>query len=130
MVENTGPRDGPLPRSPARPENDERLKPLTEEGSITVELALAELRRGTDVRMTGLEGRLALLYQRDDLHDRRADELSRQLQDLDDRLTAAEREQVTRGSLDTRFRHTVATLSLITAAAAVLATVVTAFLAR
>ncbi|MEV5572725.1 hypothetical protein AB0L06_21990 [Spirillospora sp. NPDC052269] len=103
---------------------------MTEEGSLTVELALAELRRGTDVRIAGLEGRLALLLQRDDLHDRRADDLIRRLQDLDDRLTAAEREQVTRGSLDTRFRHTVALLSLITAAAAVLATVVTAFLGR
>ncbi|MEV4254585.1 hypothetical protein AB0J52_15655 [Spirillospora sp. NPDC049652] len=103
---------------------------MTEEGPFTVELALAELRRGTDVRIAGLEGRIALLYQRDDLHDRRGDELSRQIQDLDDRLTAAEREQVTRGSLDTRFRHTVALLSLITAAAAVLATVVTALLSR
>ncbi|MCP2335887.1 hypothetical protein [Actinomadura rupiterrae] len=103
---------------------------MTEEGSITVELALAELRRGIDVRSIELEGRLALLDQRDDLHDRRGDEFARQLQDLDDRLTRAEREQVTRAGLDARFRHTVALLSLITAAAAVLATVVAAYLAR
>ncbi|MGK5556978.1 hypothetical protein ACSNOI_35755 [Actinomadura kijaniata] len=90
---------------------------MHQEGPLTVELALAELRRGMDVRLTSLEGQLALLLQRDEHHERQITDQVRLLSEVEDRLTRVEREQVTRGHLETRFRHTVALLSMLAAAA-------------
>ncbi|WP_067482592.1 hypothetical protein [Actinomadura hibisca] len=92
---------------------------MIEEGPITVELALAELRRGVDVRLANLEGQLALLFQRNELHERQMADQTRLVAELEDRLSASEREQVTRGHLDNRFRHTVSLLSMLAAAASV-----------
>ncbi|MFG2002947.1 hypothetical protein ACGFNU_27685 [Spirillospora sp. NPDC048911] len=101
---------------------------MTEDGAFTLELAIAELRRDTDVRLANQEGRLALLAQSDELHERRADDQARLIEDLDARLSAAEREQVTRAHLDNRFRHTIALLSLIAAMASVAVAALIAFL--
>ncbi|MBW8482231.1 hypothetical protein [Actinomadura parmotrematis] len=92
---------------------------MTEEGSATVDLALAELRRGFDVRLAELEGRLVLAVERGEVRERRIDDQNRLLDELADRLVTAEREQVTHGQLDDRFRHTVALLSLIATVASV-----------
>ncbi|GAA4105899.1 MULTISPECIES: hypothetical protein [Actinomadura] len=102
--------------------------PIT--GPITMELALAELRRGVDVRLAGLEGRMALLHQRADVQERRAEDQARLLEELGDRLVAIEREQVTRGHLDNRFRHTVALLSLLAAVASTVVGAAVALLGR
>ncbi|WP_433336089.1 hypothetical protein [Spirillospora sp. CA-294931] len=101
---------------------------MTEEGPITLELALSELRRDIDVGMAGMEGRLALLFQRNELQERQVVEQARVIDELADRLATAEREQVTRGHLDNRFRHTVATLSMLAAAASAAVALVAIFL--
>ncbi|KAB2349436.1 hypothetical protein [Actinomadura rudentiformis] len=103
---------------------------MTEDGAFTVELAIAELRRGIDVRLANQEGQIALLYQRNELHERRADDHARLIEELEARLSAAEREQVTRAHLDNRFRHTLALLSLIATMASVAVGILIAFLGR
>ncbi|GAA2586139.1 hypothetical protein SMC26_26745 [Actinomadura fulvescens] len=103
---------------------------MTEDGAFTLELAISELRRGIDVRLATQEGQLALLCQRDESHERRADEQARLIEDIDARLSAAEREQVTRAHLDNRFRHTIALLSLLAATASVAAGILIALLGR
>ncbi|MDL4774952.1 MULTISPECIES: hypothetical protein [Thermomonosporaceae] len=103
---------------------------MTEKGPITLELALAELRRGIEVRLAGLEGRIALLGQRDELHERQVADQAREIGELEDRVGAAERDQVTRGQLDNRFRHTVALLSLLAATASVAIGLLTTLLSR
>ncbi|MQY08089.1 hypothetical protein [Actinomadura macrotermitis] len=103
---------------------------MTEEGPITVELALSELRRGFDVRLAELEGRLTLMLQRSELRERQWDAQTRLIDELEARLMIAEREQVTRGQLETRFRHTVALLSLIATAASVVVGLLAALLSR
>ncbi|MEU5884217.1 hypothetical protein [Spirillospora sp. NPDC047279] len=103
---------------------------MTEDGPITMELAISELRRDFDVRQANQEGRLALLYQRNELNERRTDDQARLIEELDARLSAAEREQVTRAHLDNRFRQTVALLSLIAAIASVGVGILVAFLGR
>jgi hypothetical protein len=94
--------------------------------ATAVELAISELRRGLEVGITNMEGQIALLQQLQEQHARRVDEHARLLDDLGERLTATERDQVTQTQLDTRFRHTIALLSLIFTAASVAATVVLA----
>ncbi|HEX2315868.1 MAG TPA: hypothetical protein VHJ17_19135 [Thermomonospora sp.] len=96
--------------------------------TAAVELAISELRRGLEVGMANVEGQIALLHQLQDHHERRVDEHARLLDELGERITAAERDQVTRGQLDTRFRHTVALLGLIVTAASVVATTVLAMI--
>ncbi|WP_157430593.1 hypothetical protein [Actinomadura macra] len=95
-----------------------------------MELALSELRRDTDVQLANLEGQLALLFQRNELNELQARDQARQLNELEDRLSAAEREQVTRAHLDNRFRHTLALLSLIAAIASVAVALLTTMLSR
>lgn len=95
-----------------------------------MELALAELRRGVEVRLANLEGRIALLCQRDELYERQVAEQARLIDDLEDRIGAAEREQVTRGQLDNRFRHTLALLSLLAATASVAIGLMTTLISR
>ncbi|MFC6929933.1 hypothetical protein ACFQHO_05980 [Actinomadura yumaensis] len=95
-----------------------------------MELALSELRRGFDVRLANLEGQLALLFQRNELSERQLDAQTRQIGELEDRVGAIQREQVTRGHLDSRFRHTVALLSLIAASASVAVALLAAVLSR
>ncbi len=95
-----------------------------------MELALSELRRGVDVRLAGLEGQLALLFQRNELNERQARDQSRLIDELEDRLGAAERDQVTRGHLDNRFRQTVALLSLLAATASVAVALLTTLVGR
>lgn len=102
---------------------------MTEEAPA-IELAISELRRGVDVGLANIEGQLALLCQQNAQHERRADEHARLISELDDRLTLTERDQVTRGHLDSRFRHTVALLGLIVAAASVLVGLALAMLGR
>jgi hypothetical protein len=98
-------------------------------GQGAVDLAISELRRGLEVGMANVEGQIALLHQLQDHHERRMDDHTRLLDELDERLSLAERHQVTRAQLETRFRHTVALLGLIVTAASVLATTVLALLA-
>ncbi|MBO2453991.1 hypothetical protein J4573_43365 [Actinomadura barringtoniae] len=95
-----------------------------------MELALSELRRGIDVRLAGLEGQLALCCQRNELNERQAIDQSRLVDELETRLSTAEREQVTRGQLDNRFRQTVALLSLVATTASVAAGVLVALVGR
>lgn len=87
-----------------------------------VELAISELRRGLEVGMANVEGQLALLQHLHDHQARRVDEHARLLNELNERLSAAERDQVTRAQLDARFRHTIALLSLLVTAASVVVT--------
>lgn len=98
-------------------------------GQAAVDLAISELRRGLEVGMANVEGQIALLQHRQDHQARRLDEHTRLLDELSERLAAAERDQVTRAQLDTRFRHTVALLGLIVTAASVVATAVMGLLA-
>jgi hypothetical protein len=84
-----------------------------------VELAISELRRDLDVGMANVEGQLALLHQLHAHQERNADAHSQLLNELEERLANAEREQVTREHLDTRFRHLVAVLGLVVTAASV-----------
>lgn len=95
-----------------------------------MELALSELRRGIDVRLAGFEGRLALCCQRNELNERQSTDQSRLVDDLEARLSAAEREQVTRDQLDSRFRQTVALLSLVATTASVAVGVIVALVGR
>ncbi|QXJ20648.1 hypothetical protein AGRA3207_001398 [Actinomadura graeca] len=97
---------------------------------MTMELALSELRRDTDVQLANLEGQLALLLQRNELNELQVRDQARQLGELEDRLSAAERDQVTRGQLDNRFRHTLALLSLIAAIASVAVALLTTMVSR
>ncbi|SEG11533.1 hypothetical protein SAMN04489712_103271 [Thermomonospora echinospora] len=98
-------------------------------GQAAVDLAIAELRRGLEVGMANVEGQIALLHQIQGHHERRVDEHTRLLDELGERLAAAERDQVTRAQLDSRFRHTVALLGLIVTAASVLASTLLAMVA-
>jgi hypothetical protein len=70
------------------------------EGGASVELALSELRRSVDVGLTSVDGKLALLLQRADAQDRRADEQAAELRAHDARLDEVERQAVTRADLD------------------------------
>lgn len=96
---------------------------MTEEAPA-IELAVSELRRGVDVGLANVEGQIALLYQQNAHYERRADEHARLIAELDDRLTTDERQQVTHDQLDTRFRHVIALLGLIAAAASVMVSAV------
>jgi hypothetical protein len=87
----------------------------------TVELALSELRRSVDVGLAKIEGQLALLLQRAEQADRRADAQAAQIADLDDRLGKVERDQVTRADLDERARRTLMILGLILTSASIVA---------
>lgn len=97
---------------------------------MACEIALLELRRNVDVRLATVNGRLALLIQRSELNERRIDEQTRLLDELDARLAATEREQVTRGHLEVRFRHTVAVLMLIAAGVSALAATTVAIVGK
>ncbi|WP_242906441.1 hypothetical protein [Actinomadura terrae] len=101
---------------------------MTEDGPFTLELALAELRRDLDVQIANLEGQFALLLQRIELHEQQARGHIRHIADLDDRITSAERNQVTHAYLDKRFRHTMTLLSLLAATASVVVALVTTLL--
>ncbi|MBT2211193.1 MULTISPECIES: hypothetical protein [Actinomadura] len=101
---------------------------MTEDGPFTLELALSELRRDHDVQIANLEGQFALLLQRNELHEQQARAHIRHIGELDDRLTAAERDQVTHAYLDKRFRHIMTVLSLLATTASVVVALVTTLL--
>lgn len=79
----------------------------------TVELALSELRRSVDVGLTEVRGQLALLLQRSDQGDRRADQHEKTIDVLEERLTRMERDTVTHADLDKKSSRTITVLSLI-----------------
>ena len=92
----------------------------------TVELALSELRRSVDVGLTEIRGQLALLLQRSEQAERRADQQAKELEDLESRLGKVERDAVTRADLEKRSGRTIAILSIIVAAVGVLSSIGTA----
>lgn len=96
---------------------------VTDEPPTTLDLVLSELRRGIEVSFVTVNGRLALLLQLNEMNERRIEEQTRMIEELDARLTVAEREQVTQSHLDARFRHTVAILMLIAASTSAVAAV-------
>lgn len=96
--------------------------------TAAIELAISELRRGLEVGMANVEGQIALLHQVQEHTERRMDACTKLLDELSDRLAAAERDQVTRAQLEARFRHAVALLGLIATIASVVATVILALL--
>ncbi|MFD0688921.1 hypothetical protein [Actinomadura fibrosa] len=103
---------------------------MSEEGLSTIEIALLEMRRDLEVRLTNLEGQLALLHQRNEQSEREASDRAHQVGDIEDRLGTTEREQITRSHLDNRFRHTMALLSLIAASASAVIALLTILLSR
>ncbi|MFD0684517.1 hypothetical protein [Actinomadura fibrosa] len=90
---------------------------MSKGGPRIIELAVLEMRRDAEVRLADMEGRLALLHQRNKHTEQQEIDWAHQVDDLVRRLNAAERVQVTRRNLDDRFRHTVAVLSLLAATA-------------
>lgn len=85
-----------------------------------IDAVLAEFRRMTEVSLTRIEGQLALLIQRQDQQDRRADAHDSRLAALDTRLDLVERTQVTRSDMEERSRRTVAWMGVVMAIVSVL----------
>jgi hypothetical protein len=85
-----------------------------------IDAVLAEFRRMTEVSLTRIEGQLALLIQRQDQQDRRADAHDTRLAALDTRLDLVERTQVTRSDMEERSRRTVAWMGVVMAIVSVL----------
>jgi len=96
--------------------------------SSSMELAIAELSRKIDVGFTKTDGQLAVLLQRTEAMERRADQQARVIEDLQDRLGKVERDAVTRGDLDRRSGRTIALLSVVVAAVGVLSSAGTAII--
>jgi len=96
--------------------------------SSSMELAIAELSRKIDFGFTKTDGQLAVLLQRTEAMERRADQQARVIEDLQDRLGKVERDAVTRGALDRRSGRTIALLSVVVAAVGVLSSAGTAII--
>lgn len=84
-----------------------------------VELAILELRKSVEVGFAKVDGQLALVLQRTEQAERRADQHDRAIEELEDRMAAVERDQVTRAEMDERARRTLMILGLILTAAAI-----------
>ena len=85
-----------------------------------IDAVVAEFRRMTEVSLTRIEGQLALLLQRQDQQDRRADQHDTRLVSLDARLDQVERTQVTREDLEKRSGKTLAWMGVIVAVVSIL----------
>lgn len=96
--------------------------------SISMELAIADLTRQVQVGFTKTDGQLAVLLQRTEAMERRADQQAGAIEDLQDRLGKVERDAVTRGDLDRRSGRTIALLSVVVAAVGVLSSAGTAII--
>ena len=96
--------------------------------SSSMELAIADLTRQVQVGFTKTDGQLAVLLQRTEAMERRADQQARAIEDLQDRLGKVERDAVTRGDLDRRSGRTIALLSVVVAAVGVLSSAGTAII--
>jgi len=96
--------------------------------SSSMELAIADLTRQVQVGFTKVDGQLAVLLQRTEAMERRADQQARAIEDLQDRLGKVERDAVTRGDLDRRSGRTIALLSVVVAAVGVLSSAGTAII--
>lgn len=83
-------------------------------------MELALLKGELMLSLTRIEGQLALLIQRQDQQDRRADAHDTRLATLDTRLDLVERTQVTRADMDERSRRTVAWMGVVMAIVSVL----------
>jgi hypothetical protein len=94
----------------------------------SMELAIADLTRQVQVGFAKVDGQLAVLLQRTEAMERRADQQARAIEDLQDRLGKVEREAVTRGDLDRRSGRTIALLSVVVAAVGVLSSAGTAII--
>ncbi|MFD0689727.1 hypothetical protein [Actinomadura fibrosa] len=97
---------------------------------LSDEKAVMDMRRDLEVRLADLESRIALLRQHNDHNQRHACDRGHQVDDLQDRLDATERVQVTRSGLDQRFRRAIALLSLLAAAASAVAALLAVLLSR
>ncbi|MER6891983.1 hypothetical protein [Streptomyces halstedii] len=73
---------------------------MAPDNTTRLELAVTELRGSVDAGMARIEGSLALLVQRAEQSDRRADGHAGQLHRLDERVDTLERTGVTRIELD------------------------------
>lgn len=91
----------------------------------SVELALAELSRKIDVGFTKTDGQLALLLQRTEAMERRADQQARDLESLESRLGKVERTAVTRSDMDKRTQRIIAIVAVLVAAAGIILGVIT-----
>lgn len=98
------------------------------DGSPSMELALSELRRSVDVGLAKLEGQLALLLQRSEQAERRADQQGKEIDALDVRLGKIEREAVTRDDLDGRSQRLIMILGIIVTVVSVICSTVTSLL--
>ncbi len=87
---------------------------------LALEMAISELRRSVDVGIARIEGQLALLIQRAEQTDRRADQQAQAIDDLDDRVAKVERDAVTHVDLDKRAQRIIAILGVIVSVAAVI----------
>jgi hypothetical protein len=96
--------------------------------SSSMELAIADLTRQVQVGFAKVDGQLAVLLQRTEAMERRADQQARAIEDLQDRLGKVERDAVTRGDLDRRSGRTIALLSVVVAAVGVLSSAGTAII--
>jgi hypothetical protein len=85
-----------------------------------IDAVLAEFRRMTEVSLTRIEGQLALLLQRQDQQERRADAHDARLVVLDNRLDTVERTQVTREDMDKRSARTIAWMGVVVAVVSIL----------
>lgn len=83
-------------------------------------MELALLKSELMLSLTRIEGQLALLIQRQDQQDRRADAHDTRLSTLDSRLDVVERNQVTRADMEERSRRTVAWMGLVMATVSIL----------
>lgn len=81
----------------------------------SVELALAELTRKIDVGFAKVDGQLALLIQRTQAMEARADGQDAALSTLDDRVDKVEATSVTRAEMDERAKRTLQVVAIIVA---------------
>lgn len=78
-----------------------------------LEGVLADFRRTAEVSLARIEGALALLLQRQEQSERRADAQDAVLAKLDTRIDQVERSHVTRDDLDKRSQRTIAWMGVI-----------------
>ena len=97
-------------------------------GNPSMELALSELRRSVDVGLAKLEGQLALLLQRSEQAEHRADQQGKEIDDLWGRLGKLERDAVTRSDIDGRTQRFLMMLGIIVAVISVVCSTATSLL--
>lgn len=102
---------------------------------MRLELAILGMRGSVDVRLTEITGALALLNQRSEAADRRADErekaheermteLAKRITTVDERLDIVERTAVTKTDLDNKGKRTVSVVAVIVSVAGLIITTI------